>query len=137
MAELNRNIPQNENRNIPQNENRNIQNIRFIERININPIINNNLQPIIIDIQNYHVWYDTVQDDVRLTTTNSHQINGDNQHLGTLVIASQGENSNVRFFENHWINLRRYLDERNGGFTINTFNRLINSPELRNAAILY
>lgn len=134
MAELNRVINENENvQIIPQDENRNLENIRLIERFDIYPLINNP----IIDIQKYDVWYRLDQDDVFLTTINSQPLDGEYEHLGTLVIASQGENNNVRFFENHWINLRRYLDERNGGFTINTFNRLINSPELRNVAILY
>jgi len=118
------------------NNNEENRNIQFIERIDIYPLINNQ-NPVIIDIQKYDVWYRLDQDDVFLTTINSQPLDGAYEHLGTLVIASQGENSNVRFFENHWINIRRYLDDRNGGFTINAFNRLINSPELRNVAILY
>ena len=105
---------------------------------NLNQVNRNNGPP-----THYYLWYCMRHGECFLTSRN---IEPGSQHsrcgvlnqcyydyLGIITVDRNGP----RLYIEHRINIRMYLDERNDGYTLDMLDNLVNSPELRNDAILF
>jgi len=105
---------------------------------NLNQVNRNNGPP-----THYYLWYCMRHGECFLTSRN---IEPGSQHsrcgvlnqcyydyLGIITVDRNGP----RLYIEHRVNIRMYFDERNDGYTLDMLDNLVNSPELRNAAILF
>lgn len=139
------------------NENQNFQidhHIQFINPVIINQdeLIRNDNNEIIggpiqnnpnMIIQQYFVWYCMQHGDCFLTSRNQEPRAEDSrcgvlnecyyEEIGFLTVVG----NRTRFMESVGMNVENFFENQNDGYTLAMLNNMIQTPEARNAAILY